>query len=552
MSGKMIYSDEELINQLKDHYSRNMDISRRKFKSDLNVCNPTTVIKRFGSWTNALILAGVYTPKKVKLTEKQILDQLKEFYKKNSGISVKSFDQDKSVCGTTTVMKYFGSWNNALIKAGLKEKTVKIEYSDEELIEIYREFSLKIGKTKNGATTREVRELNFPCPYSLLYLRFTTLNNVRRLAGFTPKGLRKIYSKDEIVLLLNKEYKKRKRILLKREIEEIEDFPSITTIFRHFKTIKIEEVWEEVFQLTNKKFIKFTLREKILMQLQNYYSKDPDMNKELFKKDKSLYSVETVAKEFGSWNKALVEAGIYEKEDEKALSKEKIIEQLKQHYLKNPDMTVESFEKDRTVCSVSTIRNKFGTWSKALLEAGIYIREDEKLSEEKIIKQLQQHYLKNSGITWKSFSNDKDVCSGNSVTRKFGSWEKALLAAGIEGKDEKLLKEKERIIEQLRQHFLKNPDITQKSFGADKNVCSPHTVKNKFGSWDKALMEAGIHEVEKPSKSEVIEDLKQHYLKNKNITQESFGKDKNTCSTSTAIRRFGSWNKALMAADIKK
>ncbi len=551
MNGKMIYSDEEIINQLKDHYSRNMDISRRKFKSDLSVCNPTTVIKRFGSWTNALILAGVYTPKKVKVTEKQILDQLKEFYIKNSGISVKSFDQDKSVCGTTTVRKYFGSWNNALIKAGLREKTVKIEYSDEELIEIYRDFSINIGRT-NGATHRELRELNFPCPYSLLCLRFTTLNNVRKLAGFKPKYIRKSYTKDEIVLLLYKEYKKRKRILLKREIEALEDFPSITTIFRNFKTIKIEEVWEEIFRITNNKFVKYTLREKILMQLQNYYLKDPDMNKELFRKDKNLYSVETVAKEFGSWNKALVEAGIYEKEDEKALSKEKIIEQLKQHYLKNPDMTVESFKKDRTVCSVSTIRNKFGTWSKALLEAGIYIREDEKLSEEKIIKQLQQHYLKNSGISWKSFSNDKDVCSGHSVTRKFGSWEKALLAAGIEGKDEKLLKEKERIIEQLRQHYLKNPDITQKSFNADKNLCSPHTVKKKFGSWDKALLEAGIHEVEKPSKSEVIEDLKQHYLKNKNITQESFGKDKNTCSASTAIRRFGSWNKALMAAGIKK
>ena len=56
---------------------------------------------------------------------------------------------------------------------------------------------------------------------------------------------------------------------------------------------------------------------------------------------------EVNTKRFGTWKNALVEAGIYEK----ALSKEKIIEQLKQHYLKNPDMTVESFEKDRAVCS---------------------------------------------------------------------------------------------------------------------------------------------------------------------------------------------------------
>ena len=414
---------------------------------------------------------------------------------------------------------------------------------------MYRKFSIQIGKEEEGATRKELIEHGFPDPY-FLELRFTSMNKLRELAGFELQSLyRRVYTKHEIALLLYKEYIKRKRIPLKKEIEELEDFPSLTTIFRHFKTIKMSEIWEEIFKTRKKYFVKYTLKEKILMQLQNYYLENPDMDKENFRKDKRLYSVETIVKKFGSWNKALVEAGIYESEDENALSKEKIIEQLREHYLKNPNISIESFKKDKSACSPTTVRNKFGSWTNALIEAGIYIREEEKLSEEKIVKQLKQHYLKNLSITVRSFNDDKEVCSSTTVIRMFGSWEKALILAGIY--EEKLLKEKMKIIEQLKKHYLKNLSITQKSFEADKSVCSYNTVKNKFGSWNNALLEAGIKEKElKPSKAEIIEDIKKHFLKNFNITQKSFSADKSVCSTSTVIRRFGSWSKALREAGI--
>lgn len=57
----------------------------------------------------------------------------------------------------------------------------------------------------------------------------------------------------------------------------------------------------------------------------------------------------------------------------KKYSKKEILEQLKQHYLKNPKMTMKSFAKDKSVCSPKIIINRFGSWNKGLLEAGIKI-----------------------------------------------------------------------------------------------------------------------------------------------------------------------------------
>ena len=70
-------------------------------------------------------------------------------------------------------------------------------------------------------------------------------------------------------------------------------------------------------------------------------------------------------------------------------SKEEVIEQLKQHYLKNPKMTMMSFGKDKSVCSTQTVRTLFGSWNKALLEAGIK-KEKEKTEKERVLKDLKK------------------------------------------------------------------------------------------------------------------------------------------------------------------
>ena len=169
-------------------------------------------------------------------------------------------------------------------------------------------------------------------------------------------------------------------------------------------------------------------------------------------------------------------------------SKEEIIEQLRDYYTKNPDMNSRSYGRDKKTCSRSTIRIMFGSWGNALEEAGLPARDKNTYTKEKIIEHLWDHYKRNPEMTRTSFEKDKNVCSSSIVFIRFGSWENALVTAGISLK--KITRE--NMLEQLIDYYQRNGEITRRGFGKDRNVCSSSVVVRCFGSWSKALEEAGI------------------------------------------------------------
>ena len=231
-------------------------------------------------------------------------------------------------------------------------------------------------------------------------------------------------------------------------------------------------------------------REEILNQLRQHYSKNKDITYTSFKEDKETCSARLIELRFGSWKKALLEAGIHGRKKER-MSKENIIKQLQDHYLKNPEMSRKSFEVDKSVCSITTIKSKFGNWSNALAEARLLLVRRIKFTNEEIIEQLQKYYSKNYNIIEKNFSKDKDTCSAGTVIARFGTWENALKKAGLPNKRERIKKE---ILRQLKQHYLKNPNITAKTFTEDEEMWSASMVADYFGTWTKALIEAEIKE----------------------------------------------------------
>lgn len=138
------YTDEEILEQLRKYYKKFPNMNSKTFNVDKSVCSSHTVILRFGSWENALRKAGV--PIK-KLTKEEISRQVKEFYEENKKISMASFNKDKKYCCSETVAKVFGSWENALIELGLRKPKDHIEYDKEKLLEVLKE-RVKQGKLK--------------------------------------------------------------------------------------------------------------------------------------------------------------------------------------------------------------------------------------------------------------------------------------------------------------------------------------------------------------------------------------------------------------------
>ena len=81
----------------------------------------------------------------MKLYNKEkIAKQMKLHYNNNGTITMKSFNQNKSVCCSTTVKRYFGTWNNAKKETGFSSN---VEYNKPELLKIIKE-KIKSGEIK--------------------------------------------------------------------------------------------------------------------------------------------------------------------------------------------------------------------------------------------------------------------------------------------------------------------------------------------------------------------------------------------------------------------
>lgn len=149
----------------------------------------------------------------------------------------------------TTYKLNFGTWNNAIREAGLdiNHEKMEVTHTDEELLQMYKDLCIRLGHAATGS------EINYYLPYKedVFAIRFGGLQNLRKLVGFDEgKSQVKKYSKKEIERKLIEQYKIHNRRLTNKELSQLskgnDNFPSLSSILRYFKTTKMSEVWEEI------------------------------------------------------------------------------------------------------------------------------------------------------------------------------------------------------------------------------------------------------------------------------------------------------------------
>jgi len=108
--------------------------------------HPSTIQRRFGSWSKALTQAGLQIRKYSKLTKSELLEDLKKtansFNKKR--ITADEY-QSLGKYALSPFTRVFGSWAQALEEAGL-EKTKTTGIADEEYFKNIEEIWIKLGK----------------------------------------------------------------------------------------------------------------------------------------------------------------------------------------------------------------------------------------------------------------------------------------------------------------------------------------------------------------------------------------------------------------------
>jgi hypothetical protein len=126
-------------------------------------------------------------------------------------------------------------------------------------------------------------------------------------------------------------------------------------------------------------------------------------------------------------------------------------------------------------------------------------------------------------------------------TERFGSWDEALEAAGID--------KRSRIIDELQQLASKLGRSPKTSDMREHSWCSHGYIADEFGSWQAALDAAGVDET---SRTELIDELQRLDEEVPGAPMSTDMRSDGKFSAYRYTKKFGSWDEALEAADIDK
>lgn len=219
----------------------------------------------------------------------------------------------------------------------------------------------------------------------------------------------------------------------------------------------------------------------------------------------SLNQFKTV---FGSWNQAKEQAGLetFRKEGQvEPYTDEELLDLLRKldGETDGPVTQRDMNKKDRYPSAV-TYQRRFGSWNKAKTKAGLdTIEEDEtrpEYTDEELLAKLREVAEDlDHPVTIRDIEKIDDFPDHATFERRFGSWNKAKVRAGLEtvgrGKwtrspsysDEELLQKLRNLADEIGGQVAK-PDLINA-----KGYPSPTTYRKRFGSWSHAKNQAGIN-----------------------------------------------------------
>ncbi len=301
-----------------------------------------------------------------KYTEEFLLSELRRFYDEN-GRSPTSREFDNNFqYPSSSVYKYrFGSWNDALIMVDLKPADIKYikTYSKDFLIKELQRFYKENNKSPRCV---DLKVSNGYPSYYVYSCYFNSFNDALIEAGLNVSCLRD-FSRDFLINELQRFYEENNRNPTVNDLTRSNGYPSLTTYYRYFESL------ESALLAANLNTISYN-RETLISDIHKFidtYGRVPTSND--LCSNYNMHSSNTYTKEFGTWNNALIAAGIdinkYYNYD-----KEFLLNELKRFYNENgvvPKST--DLTASNGYPSIAAYIHNFGSFNIALTEAELNI-----------------------------------------------------------------------------------------------------------------------------------------------------------------------------------
>ena len=347
----------------------------------------------------------------------------------------------------------------------------------------------------------------------------------------------KKYTDEDLIEILQEKEKELGRSPKAKEVKQW------ATIIKHFGSFNRGL---EAAGLTPGKVRDYTEEE--LIEILQYKAKELGRTP----KSNEIKQFQTIVKHFGSFNQGLEAAGLAfnrERSRSNPYTKEELIEIL-QHKAKKLGRT----PTQREVKQAGIIQKHFGSFNKGLEAAGLPTNKKDQ-TEEELIEYLQEK-AKELGRP----PQGNEIKHTGAIINCFGSFNKGLEAAGLTpGRRKKYSKEQLiEILQQKAKELGRSPMQKEiKQFGA---------VKRHFGNLNNALMAAGLTPNKRGRKGLAAGLINKKEGKARKYTKEDLinilqqkadelgrtPKVKEVKQVGSIVKYFGSYNKGLEAAGLKK
>ena len=243
---------------------------------------------------------------------------------------------------------------------------------------------------------------------------------------------------------------------------------------------------------------------------------------------------------FGNWHDAIEAAGVHRRQ--RGWSKQRVVDAIRAYHTHG--VPIDAIAKTDTALQAAAHRH-FGRWSSALVAAGLPVKLRRTWTAARVIETIVSLHRQGFPLVQ---AERADRSLGYAARRFFGSWPKAVKAAGIpDGWQHKW--NRQRVIEALQAcaraagHVRCNRDV-------------PNPVRMMafyfFGTWHRALLAAELVPSDsqptprrKRTKAQILAEIRRQSVPG--LPMKITG---NLAFATAARKHFGSWHKALLAAGV--
>lgn len=208
---------------------------------------------------------------------------------------------------------------------------------------------------------------------------------------------------------------------------------------------------------------------------------------------------------------------------------------------------------EQTEYTIAKYADEFGSWGRALSEADLSPPPGLRLPDEQLLDELRRLADELEKAPAQQDMTKHGYHGSETYVNRFGSWSKAIEAAGLDARPDRTERSRDTLREDIQRvaDELGHPPTKREIEAYGEFAWS--TYYEEFGSWNEALVAAGLEPRDPPEK--ISEDTllaELHRLSDEvaGIPTSTDMQQDGAFSSGTYIRRFGSWNEALAAAGL--